>query len=149
MARYVGRIETSRSVEETFDYMADFSNVTAWDETTKQARVLQGPAAGVVGSRFAVKVRFAGRDTDLEYETKGSEPHRRLLLRAETATIVSEDEVTVARGSDGTTLLTYDADLRLRGPLKLLDPVLGLLFQRLGDNAAAGLARELDGRLLD
>ena len=32
---------------------------------------------------------------------------------------------------------------RLRGPLRLFDPVLQVLFNRIGDNARAGLAEKL------
>lgn len=148
MARYVGRIRTPRSPEEVFAYMADFSNVAEWDDTVSQASLRQGPPAGTAGASFDVTVRFAGRDTELEYETKAVEPPHRLVLRAETATIVSEDEVTVVARPQGGSELTYDADLRLKGPLGLFDFGLRLLFGKLGDNAASGLARELDGELL-
>ena len=45
--------------------------------------------------------------------------------------------------SDGGTLVTYDADLALKGPLKLADPLLGLAFNRVGDRALAGLRKTL------
>ena len=44
---------------------------------------------------------------------------------------------------DGGTAVTYTADLRLRGPLRLFDPVLQVLFNRIGDNARDGLAARL------
>ena len=44
--------------------------------------------------------------------------------------------------SDGATV-SYDAEVRLRGPLRLLDPVLGRGFRAVGDRAVAGLARAL------
>ena len=40
--------------------------------------------------------------------------------------------------------MTYDAQVDLKGMARLFDPVLGLAFKRLGDNAAAGLRRELN-----
>ena len=50
-----------------------------------------------------------------------------------------------ATGDDDGSDVTYDATLELRGPLALLDPLLGLVFNRIGDKAAAGLIRVLDG----
>ena len=50
-----------------------------------------------------------------------------------------------ATGDDDGSDVTYDATLELRGPLALLDPLLGLVFDRIGDKAAAGLIRVLDG----
>ena len=39
--------------------------------------------------------------------------------------------------------MTYEARLTLKGVMRLVDPLFGLAFKRLGDNAAAGLRREL------
>ena len=40
--------------------------------------------------------------------------------------------------------VTYDADLRLKGPLGgVLDTLLGLAFRRIGDRATAGLRETL------
>jgi uncharacterized protein YndB with AHSA1/START domain len=144
MARYIGTIETPKPVEEVFDYMADFTSVERWDETAVRAvRLDDGPPA--LGARFRVTVRFAGRENDFDYETVAFERPDRLVLRAENGSVVSEDEVTVRPLPTDGTELTYDARLQPKGLMKLADPVLGILFKRLGDNAAAGLARELDG----
>lgn len=144
MARYIGTIETPKPVEEVFDYMADFTSVERWDETAVRAvRLDDGPPG--LGARFRVTVRFAGRENDFDYETVAFERPDRLVLRAENGSVVSEDEVTVRPLPTGGTELTYDARLQPKGLMKLADPVLGILFKRLGDNAAAGLARELDG----
>ena len=68
--------------------------------------------------------------------------------------LLSHDEVAVLAGGPvkvdrGFVLhspgVTYDATLELRGPLALLDPLLGIVFDRIGDKAAAGLIRVLDG----
>jgi uncharacterized protein YndB with AHSA1/START domain len=144
MARYIGTIQTPKPVEEVFDYMADFTSVERWDETAVRAvRLDDGPLG--LGARFRVTVRFAGRENDFEYETVAFERPDRLVLRADNGSVVSEDEVTVRPLPAGGTELTYDARLQPKGVMKLADPVLGILFKRLGDNAAAGLARELDG----
>ena len=65
------------------------------------------------------------------------------MLRAETPTVVSEDTITVSALPSSGTQVTYDARLRLRGALRIADPVLGLLFRRVGDRAKAGLAATL------
>ena len=45
--------------------------------------------------------------------------------------------------ADGGTRITYDADLALKAPLCLADPELGIVFNRVGDRALAGLRRKL------
>ncbi len=42
-------------------------------------------------------------------------------------------------------VVTYEADLSLKGVLRIGDPLLGLAFRRIGDRAAAGLRTALDG----
>lgn len=95
-----------------------------------------------LGSRFFVVVHWLGRDLPLTYEIVEFEPPRRLVLRAENATTVSEDTVQIEPQGEGSAL-TYDAGVSLKGAARVLDPLLGLAFKRLGDNAAAGLRREL------
>ena len=141
MAHYRGAIDSKRSVEETFDYMADFRSVTEWDPTAIEAEML-GDRPGE-GTRFRVVVRLAGRENEFLYTTIEYERPRRFVLRAETSTVVSEDTVTVDAVPTGGARLVYDADLRPKGLMKLADPVLGLMFKRLGDNAADGLRRAL------
>lgn len=141
MANFRGEIASKRSVEETFDYMADFTSVTEWDPTAVEAEML-GDAPGQ-GTRFRVVVRIAGRDNEFIYTTLEYERPSRFVLRAESSTVISEDTVTVSAAPKGGAKLVYDADLRPKGLMKLADPVLGLLFKRLGDNAADGLRRVL------
>ncbi len=121
--------------------MANFANVAEWDPTVVEARPLQ-EAEPALGSRFFVRVRWLGRDLPLTYEITELQPPRRLVLRAENATSVSEDTVEVEPRGEASTL-TYDARVTLKGAARLLDPLLGLAFKRLGENAAAGLRRQL------
>ena len=143
MARYKDTIDSPSSAEEVFDYMALFSNVTAWDPTAAEAHPIDGAEPGL-GARFHVLVKWMGREIPLDYETTAYERPRRLVLRAENATTISEDTVTVEPAGSGCRM-TYDARLQLKGAARFFDPLFGLLFKRLGDNAAAGLRRELGG----
>ena len=145
MARYTGTILTSKPAEEVYDYMADFRSVEQWDETVTEAKLIGNQQPGK-GARFSVTVKLAGRETTLEYETLEAERPTRVLLKAESGTITSIDEITVREVAEGTEL-TYDAKLEPKGLAKMADPALGLFFKRLGDNAAKGLARELDGQV--
>lgn len=142
MARYTASINSAMSVEDAFDYLADFSSVSEWDPSAVRADLLD-PAPGL-GARYEVAVRFAGREIELTYRTTEFERPDRVTLVAESSTVTSEDTITFAPSAAGS-IVTYDADLRLKGPLKLGDPILGVLFKRLGDNAKAGMRRELGG----
>jgi hypothetical protein len=56
--------------------------------------------------------------------------------------VVSLDRITFEMTAGGTRV-TYDADLALKGLLRIADPLLALAFNRVGDRALAGLRRTL------
>jgi hypothetical protein len=141
MATYTDMISSPRTPEEVFDYMALFSNVAEWDPTAAEASQTAGKGPGE-GARFHVLVRWLGREIPLEYETVVYERPHHLVLRAENATTVSEDTMTVRPAGSGSEM-TYEARLILKGAMRFVDPLFGLAFRRLGDNAAAGLRRVL------
>ncbi len=78
----------------------------------------------------------------LRYEVITWERPNRLVVRAETSTLTSLDEILVEPAPDGATVI-YDAELRFRGGLRFANPVLGVGFTRIGNRAAAGLRRVL------
>ena len=81
---------------------------------------------------------FLGRKTTLTYRIVEYQPPHAVTFRGENSTVVSLDRITF-EPSDGGTRIVYDADLTLKGPLKLADPLLALAFNRVGDHALAGL----------
>ncbi len=141
MARYCTTIASRKSAEEVFDYMATFSNVVEWDPTVVEARPIEGEEAGE-GARFHVVVRWLGREIPLDYETTEFERPHRVVLRAENSSTISLDTITV-KPTDSGSEMTYEAELTLKGALRLFEPIFGLALKRLGNNAAAGLRREL------
>ena len=65
----------------------------------------------------------SGRTQELVYEITEYERPRRVRLVAEGTGFTSDDEIVVAERGDGAAV-TYDANVRLTGPLKLLDPLM-------------------------
>ncbi len=139
--RYRASVITLRHPDDAFKYMADFDNVAEWDPGVVEAERIGSGELGV-GSRFRVVVASAGRKLPLEYRITEFDPPRLVVLLAQTATLRSLDKITVEPAPDGATV-TYDANLELLGPLRLFNPALALVFNRIGDRAAAGLRREL------
>ena len=64
------------------------------------------------------------------------------MFVGETSTVLSHDRITFEAIATGTRV-TYDADLRPRGLLRLAGPLLALAFNRVGDRALAGLREVL------
>lgn len=141
MAHYTAIATTDWPIEVAFEYLASFENVAEWDPGVSAARCITGDSLAQ-GAKFEVKASFLGRDVPLVYETLEIEAPDRVVLRAESATVVSLDTLTFVSTGDGTEV-TYDAELSLKGPLKIADPLLGLAFDRLGDRARDGLVERL------
>jgi len=69
-------------------------------------------------------------------------PGREVVLAATSTLLRATDRITVAADGDGATV-SYEASVRLRGPLRLLDGLLRPGFRAVGERAAAGLAQAL------
>lgn len=144
MAQYRTTIESTWSPEDAFTYLADFSNTRHWDPSVVRAGKLSDAPVGY-GSTFLVVTRFRNREVELDYRISEYEPSRRVVMTAETARLCSVDEITFEPiPATGGTRVTYDASLTLKGPLRFADPLLQRAFDRLGDAAKVGLARELN-----
>jgi len=144
MASYQGTVVSERSAEETFDYMADFANAAAWDPGTAWAEQLGDDAVGM-GSIFRLGVRIGSRVVPLDYRIISYERPHQVVLLGESDTIRSQDTMTVVPTADGLSILTYDADLTLKGSFALVNPVLPLFFDRIGDKGVQGLRSTLGG----
>ncbi len=141
MARYVDAIDLPVPVEKAFDYLADFSRTAEWDPGVVEAeRLTAGPIG--VGSRFRVVVAFCGARIPLEYEIAEFERPHRVVFSGGDASVHSVDEVTFAPRPGGTRV-TYEARLHLAGIRRLADPLLDLLFQRIGRLAVRGLRERM------
>jgi carbon monoxide dehydrogenase subunit G len=144
MARYVTSIDSPRDPEELFAYLSDFANAKEWDPGVVDAsRAGTGPVQ--VGTEFRLVAAFMGRKVPITYAVTALDPPRSVTFRGENASVVSLDTISFEPRGGGTRV-TYDADLRLKGPARLADPVLKLAFNRIGDAAAAGLRGVLEGR---
>jgi carbon monoxide dehydrogenase subunit G len=141
MARYRATVDTPREREDVFAYLSDFSTTQEWDPGVLEAERLNDGAVGE-GTEFRLVTEFLGHKTALTYRIVEYDPPHAVTFRGENATVISKDRITF-EVADGSTLVTYDADLALKGPLRIGDSLLGLAFNRVGDRALAGLRHKL------
>jgi len=138
MARYHAAVQSRRPVQDTFDYLATFSNAAEWDPGVLDAQQLDpGPVAA--GTRFRLVVPFLGRRLPLTYAVTGYEPGRRVTLAATSGVLRVTDRIEVTDDA----VVSYDAEVVLRGPLRLLDALLRPGFRAVAERAAHGLAEVL------
>ena len=94
------------------------------------------------GTEFRLVAEFLGRKNELTYRIVEYDPPHAVTFLGENTTVVSRDRITFESTAAGTRV-TYDADLALKGLLRITDPLLALAFNRVGDRALAGLTRTL------
>jgi len=141
VARYVASLDSDREPSAAFAYVSDFSTTREWDPNVLDAeRVGDGPIGA--GSRFKLTTSFAGRRASITYEISEHDPPRAVTFRGENATVLSVDRVTFEPIGAGTRV-TYDADLRFKGPLQIADPLLQVILNRLGRQALAGMREQI------
>lgn len=144
MAVLKERIDTPLEIEDAFAFIADFANSAEWDPGTATAeRIDDGPIR--VGSRFRLGVRMGGRIAPMTYTITRLDRPRRVTLAGEGSGVSAVDDISF-ESTGGRTVISYTADIRLRGVLRLLAPFAGGSFRRLADNARAGMQRTLDER---
>ena len=141
MAKYTVSVESSKSDEEAFAYMADLRNFANWDPGVLTVTQVAGDGAGPESS-FDVAVKSVGGGTVLRYETVEYDEPSNLLVEARNSKFTSIDRITIVAKDQGS-IVTYSAELLLNGCLSPLNPLLGLVFNRIGDRAAVGLRRVL------
>lgn len=142
MAHYNASLDTPRQPAEMFAYLSDFSTTEEWDPGVIEAeRLGEGPVRE--GTEFRLLARFLGRKTPLTYRIVEYDPPSAVTFRGESSTVVSLDRITFEQ-SNGGTRITYDADLALKGALKLADPLLRIAFKYVGARALSGLRSTLE-----
>jgi len=144
MAHYHATVESRSPAAETFGYLATFSNAAEWDPGVLAGEQLDAGPLGA-GSRFRLKVPFLGARMSLTYEVIRFVPGREVQLGAASGLLRSTDTVVVTGAADGSTV-SYDAEVQLRGLLRMLDPLLRPGFRVVAERAAAGLADALSRR---
>ena len=131
--------------QEAFAYMADLGNFVEWDPGVKAVRQVEGSGGGL-DAVFDVTVVAPGPDLTLRYVTEVHDAPHNLLVVARSIVFTSIDRITVEPDGTGS-IVTYDADLRLNGVLRVGDLGLRLVFGQIGDRAAAGLRRVLGAKV--
>jgi ribosome-associated toxin RatA of RatAB toxin-antitoxin module len=139
MARYTATVRSPWPAEKAFAFMADLRNFEKWDPSVSYSKLISGSAPGP-DAVYDVKVMA----TVLRYTTpEYDEPHR-AVAEARTKLLRSYDIIEVTATETGCDVF-YDATFELNGALGLANPLVKLFFNRIGDRAAAGMVKALDG----
>lgn len=126
-----------------FDYLADFAHTEEWDPGTVSTTRTSGD--GGVGTTYANRSEFMGREVDLTYETVVHEPPNRLQFRGRNKSATATDTLTFAATDDGGTQVHYRADFEFGPLVRLIAPlVVRPKLDKLADETVAELTRTLE-----
>ena len=134
-------VTTDKPVERVFEYLSDFTTTTEWDPGTITTERVEGD--GGVGTVYRNVSEFNGKKSELRYEVVELVPDRRFALEGEGKAAHADDLMELEALPDGGTRVTYTADIRFKGALKVAEPFLGKAFKKLGDEAEAGMREAL------
>lgn len=133
----------SRPIEDVFDYLSDFANTNEWDPGTIETTRVTGD--GGLGTTYANRSEFMGRQTDLTYETTTYDRPTKFVCRGTNKTATATDTMTFTPDGAGTQI-TYRADFAFNGLAKLvarivIKPRLGSLADETVEQIKAALER--------
>lgn len=131
-------ITTRLPIATVFAYLSDFSNAFEWDPGTASSVALNDadPAKGTV---YELVVTFGSRTMPMTYEITALDPNKKVVLVGDGKTTRAIDTMTFSPTSDDGTVVNYEADIKLKGMLRLVEPFLHSKFRELGDDAERGL----------
>lgn len=132
--------EVHRPIEDVFAVIADFSTTEAYDPGVSRA-VRLDPVG--LGARFEVDAVFMGRTLPMTYRIVTYEPPHHLVLEGDSAGAQARDHITLETLPAGTRII-WVLDLKLKGASRVMEPLLGPFFRRLGRKALDGLASHLN-----
>jgi carbon monoxide dehydrogenase subunit G len=134
-------IDVPTGVEESFAYVSDFTTVADWDPGIEASRRISGD--GSVGTRYEVQAEFRGKTMPFTYTVTELEPGRRIVLDGVGDKATSKDTIVFEPADGGGARISYSADLRLKGLLRVAEPFLGGTFRTMARDAMNGLKTKL------
>ena len=143
MARISGALVIRRTPRQVFECVADERNEPSWNPRMKRAEKLTAGPLGV-GTRWAATMGTPRGSSAMVIEVTGYEPPRRLdsvsyLQRMDIAGSV------LFQGVPEGTRLRWRWEVRPRGALRAVGPLLGLVGRRQERQTWEGLRRHLEG----
>ena len=134
-------VVVEKPLDAVFGYLSDFTTTTDWDPGT--VTTVRRHGNGGVGTTYLNTSTFLGRKTQLTYIVREFIPGKRIRLRGENKTVIAVDALTFRPVASGTEV-TYAAEFTFKGPSRIVAPLLKPAFERLGNEAEAGMHKALN-----
>jgi carbon monoxide dehydrogenase subunit G len=128
MVRVAGEITISRPVEEVFDFVADERNEPRYNARMVRAeQISEGPIGE--GTRFQTELRTMGRAMAMVVQfTDYARPSR--LASVTSSSMMETEGALTFEPVHGGTRMRWSWDVRPRGAMKLMAPLVGAIGRR-------------------
>ena len=134
-------VVAEKPLDAVFGYLSDFTTTTDWDPGT--VTTVRQHGNGGVGTTYLNTSTFLGRTTQLTYVVDELVDQKLIQLRGENKTVIAVDTLTFRPVTSGTEV-TYAAEFTFKGLSRIVAPLLKPAFERLGNEAEAGLRKALN-----
>lgn len=144
MAHYETSVTSPLAPADAFAKMAEMTNFAEWDPGVQSAEQVAGTEPGL-NAAYKLVVNGVGPAPaiPLKYVMKEFSDGKSFRALAKAKFFSSDDRISVTPEGSGS-VVKYEADLLLNGPLKVLDPLLKPIFQKIGSDADEGLKKFLN-----
>jgi hypothetical protein len=142
MARVEGEIIIRRPAEEVFDFVADERNEPRFNSRMLDASQISDWPIGL-GTRFRAELSTMGRTMPMTVEFTGYERPWRLASLTRSSMMETEGALTFESVPDGTRM-RWSWEVRPRGVLRLMAPVVGAIGRRQERSIWGNLKRLLE-----
>lgn len=145
MAGFKTTLHSPLPAEAAFDFLADLANMAHWDPGVLQAAPVEDRPPRL-GAAYDVTVKGFPRPLTLRYHLTEYAPHHMFVAEARSPRLTSVDRIIIEPDHEGGSIVTYDAQLTINGLLRMADPLVGVIFDRIGRRAEQGLIENLKAR---
>ena len=135
-------VTTSRTPEEVYAYLADFSNQAEWRFDVLESELAEGET-GQVGAVYRQKVKQGKRELESMVETTQADAPRAVAFRTVDSNPVQVSGAWNIRRQGDDTHVVCDVAIEPKGFLRLFEPFMGPSLRKTAARYEQDLARQL------
>lgn len=144
MIKLTESIHVTKSLEPTFIYTSDFSNIRDWDPGVALSEK-KSKSGTQVGSRYDLILRFGPFRPKMEYTIEAYKPFSKVVLKGRGESFSAIDTISFIQTKTGTRI-DYEARISFSGISKYIEKLLTPVLKNTGRQAIKGLEAKLSGK---